>query len=72
MAGVSLRPDYFDAARVVLVATPMDRDLGIAGAELLLDLIAGKPERDEPVHVGVARFVSPSFPYLVHPTAPAP
>lgn len=72
LAGVSLRPDYFDAARVVLVATPMDRELGIAGAELLLDLIAGAPERHEPVNVGAARFVSPSFPYLVHPQTHAP
>jgi hypothetical protein len=67
LAGVSLRPDYLDAAHVALVATPMDRQLGIAGAELLLDIINGKPERSEPVNVGAARFVSPSFPYLVHP-----
>ena len=66
LAGVSLRPHYLDAARVVLVATPMDRELGIAGAELLLDLISGKPERSEPVSVGVARFISPVFPYRVH------
>jgi LacI family transcriptional regulator, galactose operon repressor len=67
LAGVSLRPDYLDAARVVLAATPMDRQLGIAGAALLLDLISGKPERTDPVNVGAARFISPSFPYLVHP-----
>jgi LacI family transcriptional regulator len=66
-AGVYLRPDYLDAERAALVATPMDRQLGIAGAELLLDLIDGKPERTEPVNVGTARFVAPSFPYLVHP-----
>lgn len=65
-AGVSLRPDYLDPERAVLVATPMDRELGIRGAELLLELIDGKPERPRPVDVGVARFVSPSFPYPVH------
>lgn len=67
LAGVSLRPDYLDAKRVALVATPMDRQLGIAGANLLLNLIDGEPERTQPVNVGVARFIAPSFPYLVHP-----
>lgn len=66
LAGVSLRPHYLDPTHVVLVATPMDRELGIAGAELLLNLINGKPERETPVNVGAARFISPSFPHLVH------
>jgi LacI family transcriptional regulator len=69
-AGVSLRPDYLDPQHAVLVATPMDRQLGIRGAELVLELIDGGPERETPVNVGVARFVSPSFPYLVHPAGP--
>ena len=67
LAGVSLRPDYLDAKRVALVATPMDRQLGIVGAELVLDLINGEPERSQPINVGVARFIAPSFPFLVHP-----
>ena len=67
LAGVSLRPNYLDAERVVLVATPMDRQLGIAGARMLLDLVDGKPERTEPVNVGTARFVPPHFPCLAHP-----
>jgi LacI family transcriptional regulator len=67
LAGVSLRPDYLDAAHVALVATPMDRQLGTAGAELLLALINGEPERTDPVNVGTARFITPGFPYLVHP-----
>jgi hypothetical protein len=45
----------------------MDRQLGIAGAKLLLNLINGEPERTQPINVGVARFIAPSFPYLVHP-----
>lgn len=68
LAGVYLRPDYLDSKRVVLVATPMDRQLGSAGARLLLDLIDGKPERTEPLNVGTARFIAPTFPYLVHPS----
>jgi DNA-binding LacI/PurR family transcriptional regulator len=67
LAGVSLRPDFLDAKRVALVATPMDRQLGVAGARLLLSLIHGEPERTQPVNVGVARFIAPSFPFLVHP-----
>ena len=70
LAGVSLRPDYLDAEHVVLVATPMDRQLGTAGTELLLDLIDGKPERTDFINVGTARFISPGFPYLVHPKRP--
>ena len=65
LAGVSLRPHYLDAAHVVLVATPLDRELGIAGAELLVDLIEGKRERTDPVSVGLARFTSPMFPYRI-------
>ena len=67
LTGVSHKPDYLDAKRVALVATPMDRQLGIVGAKLLLELLDGKPERQQPVNVGVARFIAPSFPYLVHP-----
>ncbi len=67
LAGVSLRPNYLDMNRVVLVATPMDRQLGSAGARMLLDLLDGKPERSEPLNVGTARFVSPQFPCLAHP-----
>ncbi len=69
-AGVSLRPDFLHPERAVLMATPMDRQLGVRGAELVLELIDGGPERDTPINVGVARFVTPSFPYLVHPSGP--
>lgn len=72
LAGVSLKPDYLDADRVALAATPMDQQLGVAGAELILDLLDGKPERSEPVNVGTARFVAPSFPYLAHPRLSEP
>lgn len=67
LSGVYHRPDYLDAKRVALVATPMDRQLGIAGAKLLLAQLTGEQERTQPINVGVARFVAPSFPYLVHP-----
>ena len=67
LTGISLHPDYLDEAHVALVATPMDRELGITGTELLIDLINGKAERTEAVNVGSARFVSPGLPYLLHP-----
>ena len=72
LAGVSLKPDYLDSERVALAATPMDLQLGIAGAELLLNLLDGEPERTHPVNVGTARFVAPSFPYLAHPRVSEP
>jgi LacI family transcriptional regulator len=71
LAGVSLKPNYLDSERVALAATPMDRQLGIAGARLLLGLLDGKPEGSQPVNVGPARFVAPSFPYLAHPRVSA-
>ena len=67
LAGVSIKPEYLDSKRVALAATPMDVELGIAGANILTDLLSGKPEKISPTRVGSARFIRPSFPYLAHP-----
>lgn len=58
-AGQVCVPQEYVCKELVYVVEPIGFKLGQSSGELLLDLLEGKPERSEPVNVGVSEFSQP-------------